>query len=107
MSFSLLSVLLFGYSSLMFPIFAGMIGFGFGANLVLYAARTADIYGIERVGVIYPYVSLAYGLSAILGPTFAGICFDLNNTYYIPIATAMLLSVAGALLFFFFGDTKS
>jgi OFA family oxalate/formate antiporter-like MFS transporter len=76
-----------------------MTGFSFGANLVLYAAHTADIYGIRLVGLIYPYVALAYGASAIIGPTFGGLCYDLRDDFAIPLITAFILSIAGAVLF--------
>jgi OFA family oxalate/formate antiporter-like MFS transporter len=100
MAISLLCLLLFGYSNSLFPIFACTTGFSFGANLVLYAAHTADIYGIRLVGLIYPYVALAYGASAIIGPTFGGLCYDLRDNFTIPLITAFLLSMAGAVLFF-------
>jgi len=100
MGISLLCLLLFGYSNSLFPIFACMTGFSFGANLVLYAAHTADIYGIRLVGLIYPYVALAYGASAIIGPTFGGLCYDLRDNFTIPLITAFILSIAGAVLFF-------
>lgn len=102
MGFSLLCLLLFGSSSMLFPVFAFMIGFSFGANLVLYAAHTADLYGIGLVGSIYPYVSMAYGFSALIGPVFGGFCFDLRNSFVFPLMSAFLLSVCGALLFFLF-----
>lgn len=99
MGISLLGLLLFGYSDILFPVFTCLTGFNFGANLVLYTAHTADVYGINRVGSVYPYVSLAYGLSAILAPAFGGLCYDLKNAFIIPLVTASVLSVAGAALF--------
>lgn len=102
MGASLLCLLLFGSSGMLFPVFAFMTGFSFGANLVLYTAHTADIYGIARVGSIYPYVSMAYCFSALIGPVFGGFCFDLRNSFVFPLMIAFLLSVSGSLLFFLF-----
>ena len=69
---------------------AFIIGLFFGANFVLYASDVAAIYGIRQLGIVYPIVSLAYGISGITGPVVGGFLFDVTQNYYIP----MILSVA-------------
>lgn len=81
----------------LFPLAVVLIGFGFGACFVLYAAQTAAVYGPEGVGRIYPLIFLAYGFSGILGPFIGGWFFDLYRSYKGAILTASILSFAGAL----------
>lgn len=57
------------------------VGFSFGAHLVLYAKETAQRFGVENLGHIYPFVFLGYGLSGILGPLTGGFLFDVFNSY--------------------------
>jgi OFA family oxalate/formate antiporter-like MFS transporter len=99
MGLSLLGLLFFGYSDFLFPFFTSLTGFSFGANLVLYAAHTAGIYGINLVGSVYPYVSMAYGVSAIIGPTLGGLFYDLTGGFAIPLIIAFILSFMGSIVF--------
>jgi OFA family oxalate/formate antiporter-like MFS transporter len=81
-----------------FVVAAPFVGFGFGACLVLYAAATADAFGHENVGRNYPFVSLAYGFSGILGPAVGGILFDAAGSYTFPLVLAAALATVGALV---------
>jgi OFA family oxalate/formate antiporter-like MFS transporter len=38
------------------------MGFGFGGNFVLFAKETAQIFGVQKHGLIYPYVLLGYAI---------------------------------------------
>lgn len=99
MGLSLLGLIFFGSSDILFPFFTSLTGFSFGANLVLYAAHTAGIYGINLVGSVYPYVSMAYGVSAIVGPTLGGLFYDLTGGFTIPLIIAFALSFIGSIVF--------
>ncbi len=57
------------------------VGFGFGANFVIYAKETAQIFGLNNLGKIYPFVFLGYGISGILGPFTGGILKDITGSY--------------------------
>jgi len=89
-------LLLAGTHALVYMILCAMVGFGFGACFVLYAAYVAAAYGNEVFGRIYPLVFLAYGVSALVGPALGGWLFDLTGTFDGAIVIASLLSLAGA-----------
>ena len=69
---------------------SGLIGFGFGACFVVYAAQVAHRYGAASVPTVYPLIFLAYGASGIAGPSLGGELFDLTGNYH----AAILLSLA-------------
>ena len=59
---------------------SGAVGFGFGACFVVYAAQVGVRYGSNAVEIVYPKVSLAYGLSGIAGPWAGGMTYDLTGS---------------------------
>lgn len=71
-----------------------LVGFGFGACFVVYAAHTARRYGIDLFGKAYPLVFLAYGAAAIVGPWVGGWLYGVSAGY----STALWLSVAIVML---------
>lgn len=81
-----------------FLIAAALVGFGFGANFVIYAAQVATTYGAEAVGTVYPFVFLLYGLSGITGPIVGGWLFDKTGNYTASIAVAASLAALGAIV---------
>ena len=74
---------------------AVLVGFGFGAALVLYAARVASVWGPERVGSIYPLVMLFHGAGAIVGPPVGGRLVDLTGGYTVPLLVAAAVALLG------------
>ena len=67
-----------------------LIGFGFGANFVLYASTVTRQFGIEAFPNLYPICFLAYGLAGITGPGVGGRIADYTKSYN----TALIISVA-------------
>ncbi len=59
----------------------GLIGLSYGAFFVLFPMLTSRIYGLEKLGSVYPFVFLAYGFAGISGPYAAGYIFDLSQSY--------------------------
>ena len=84
---------------IMFLILALLIGFGFGANFVLFAARISGVYGVEKLGSVYPYIFLSYGIAGITGPAFAGWQFDLSASYTLSIIIAGLICISGMIAY--------
>lgn len=79
-----------------FWLMAAMVGFGFGACFVVYAAHVATCFGIERFASVYPAVFLFYGFSGILGPLAGGTLFDRTGSYLPAIAVAVFVAAFGA-----------
>lgn len=75
-----------------------LVGFGFGACFVVYAALVASHYGIERLGDIYPLVFLAYGLSGIVGPATAGFLLDLTGGHGASLVLCLAVPLAATFL---------
>lgn len=86
-------------NAISFLILVFFIGFGFGGNFVLFAKETAEFFGVENLGIIYPYVFLGYAIAGVAGPISGGLLFDLSDTFCYAICLASLMSFAGALLF--------
>lgn len=76
-----------------------IIGFGFGGNFVLFARETAQIFGVDNLGVVYPYIFLGYAIAGITGPFIGGLIFDITGTYFSAIILSSLMSFAGSILF--------
>lgn len=72
------------------------IAFSFGANFVLYAKETAQIYGVDNVGKIYPYVFLGY-VSGIFGPATGGYIYDKFGNYTYAMYISAILCLIGAI----------
>jgi OFA family oxalate/formate antiporter-like MFS transporter len=78
-----------------FALVACGTGFGFGANFVVYAALTAERFGAHRVGDVYPFVFLSYGVAGITGPMLGGWLRDTTGGYGWSTALAVAVLCAG------------
>lgn len=99
LTFQAISIFLIGHLTLtpvLYLVVAALIGFGFGSNFVLFARETAQMFGLEHFGSIYPYVFLGYSLAGILGPVTGGLLYDLLKDFSIPTVIAAGMSLAGA-----------
>ncbi|MBN2765512.1 MAG: MFS transporter [Paludibacteraceae bacterium] len=76
---------------------AVLVGFGFGAHLVLYARETAHRFGIDGLARVYPYVFLGYGLSGILGPVTGGLLSESTGNFHAAALVSMSLCFLVAL----------
>jgi len=77
---------------------SALVGFGFGACFVVYAALVASHYGVGRLGDIYPLVFLAYGLSGMVGPATAGWLQDITGGYGAALTLCLAVPVAATFL---------
>ena len=85
----------------LFLIVVLMIGFGFGGNFVLFAKKTAQVFGVIEFGVIYPFVFIGKAIAGIAGPISGGLLFDLSGTYFYAILLAGIISFLGSALYLF------
>lgn len=83
----------------LFLLLSVAIGFGFGGNFVLFAKETAHFYGLNNLGIIYPYVFLGYSLGGIFGPILGGALFQKYQNYNVAMIVAAIVSLVGASIF--------
>ncbi|MCX8058916.1 MAG: MFS transporter [Spirochaetes bacterium] len=87
-------------SDYLYLIIVFLIGFGFGGNFVLFAKETAQVFGVDKLGLIYPYVFLGYAFAGIFGPISGGLLFDLYKKFDYSIFLASFVSLIGSFIFF-------
>jgi MFS transporter, OFA family, oxalate/formate antiporter len=85
-------------NDLSFMIITLVLGLCFGSNFVAYAADVSDHWGVARLDIVYPAISIAYGIAGILGPIVGGAIKDISGSYYtaIIIGTVVCLTGVGA-----------
>ncbi len=88
-------------SDILFLFIPFLVGFGFGANFVLFAAEVVLLYGSDKLGTVYPYVFLSYGLAGILGPSFGGWLYDVSRSYTAAIFLAATICILGVTAFWY------
>lgn len=86
-------------SPLVYLMLAVFVGFGFGGNFVLFAKETAQVYGVQNLGIVYPYVFLGYAIAGIAGPITGGFLYDVSGSFFYPILLASFVSFMGSVLF--------
>lgn len=83
-----------------FYLFSAIFGFGYGSNVPLFPAITADWFGTKAHGIIFGAVSVAGGVGGAIGPLLAGYIFDAMGRYDIALViSAVLLFIAAACSF--------
>ena len=78
-------------------LFAFLFGVGYGGFVALVPALTSDYFGARHTGAIIGLLYTAAGIGTLIGPTLAGVAFDLRESYALPIllsAAANLIAVA-------------
>jgi OFA family oxalate/formate antiporter-like MFS transporter len=92
----ILLIWMFVSSDISFIILIFVFGFCFGADFTLYASNVGSIWGVQKIGTIYPLIFLAYGLAAIGGPILGGKFYDNTGSY----STALLIGAGICFLAF-------
>ncbi|MFP4660778.1 MAG: MFS transporter [Halanaerobiales bacterium] len=93
------AMLMLSGSPVLFNLGSIMTGIAFGGCFVLYFLRIVERFG-DLVGQLYPYVFLAYGISAVVGPYIGGSIYDLTGTYRLAVYGLLLITLIGAALVF-------
>lgn len=78
----------------------GLIGFGFGANFVVYAGAITLYFGTEHFSKLYPICFLAYGVAGVTGPGIGGRLADSSGSYNTAIYLSTAMVTATAILIF-------
>jgi OFA family oxalate/formate antiporter-like MFS transporter len=104
LAFSSVFLLIFIFPVPLWAVYAaaGLLGFGFGANFVIYAASCSKKFGIRAFSRLYPVCFLGYGIAGLTGPGTGGMIADVSGSYinaiYISTAitvTAFFISLLG------------
>lgn len=74
---------------------SALIGCGFGACFVVYAAQISTHYGVANIAAVYPLVFLSYGLSGLAGPSVGGLIFDATASYSSGIIVSLVIVFCG------------
>jgi MFS transporter, OFA family, oxalate/formate antiporter len=90
-----------------FMILTFMLGLTFGSNFVTYAADCCQIWGVAKLDIIYPAVSIAYGIAGIIGPIAGGLIRDITGTYSIAIVAGVMICTTGIAVYAFLGPQKN
>ncbi|MFO7821575.1 MAG: MFS transporter [Lentisphaeria bacterium] len=79
-----------------------VLGFGFGANFVIYASTLSSHFAVTSFPRLYPICFLGYGLAGITGPQIGGFLADKTGTYDVAlylsigmVAVATLITAIG------------
>jgi OFA family oxalate/formate antiporter-like MFS transporter len=90
-------VLFFSYTTEMSMLLgAAICGACYGANLTLFPATTADLYGTKNLGMNYGLVFSAWGVGGVFGGLLGGVVRDVTGTYvtaYLIAAALLLISI--------------
>jgi len=88
-------VLLWSHTAFIFLGATFLVGFGFGASFVVYAAMVAYRFGAQRFPSIYPLVFLAYGFAGIVGPSVGGWLNDITGAATAPLVVSAAIVASG------------
>ncbi|MBN1190971.1 MAG: MFS transporter [Dehalococcoidales bacterium] len=92
----LMLLLLIGSGNdILFMLLTLFLGLTFGANFVTYASDVSDHWGIARLDIVYPAVSVAYGIAGILGPIAGGFIRDTSGSYHTAIILGAVICATG------------
>jgi MFS family permease len=74
-------------------LFALVFGLCYGGFVALSPAITADYFGRRSVSSIIGFLYTGVAFGTLLGPTLAGVVFDLAHSYAIPIIGSAMAMV--------------
>lgn len=77
-----------------------VFGFTIGAYVGLTSVILVDLLGLEKLTNAFGLLLLFQGIASLVGPPFAGLLYDLTQTYAIGFLMAGLtIAVSGVILF--------
>ncbi len=85
---------------------AGMLGFSFGSNFVIYASYISRYFGVTAFTQLYPLCFQSYGVAGLIAPGVGGWLADLTNSYSSALTLCIALLLCAALFIFFNFENK-
>lgn len=83
--------------------FVIIYGIGWGGGATIMSVLRAEYFGRRAFGTISGMMDFVQMFGLILGPIFAGLVFDLTNSYFIAFTSFAVAAVVAALLMVFLG----
>lgn len=81
-SFGLVLLLLYAAThSWLILLIAGLLGFAFGGNFVIYASALSNYFHVDAFPKLYPVCFLGYGLAGVIGPGVGGHLADVTGHF--------------------------
>jgi len=77
---------------------AAIFGFAFGGIVTAESPIVAEFFGLRAHGTILGMVIFALTIGCATGPLFAGMIFDMANSYYLAFLTCVVLSIVALIL---------
>ncbi len=74
-------------------LFAFLFGAGYGGFVALIPALAADYFGVRQAGAIIGLLYTSASIGSLVGPTLAGVAFDVRHAYTLPILISALANV--------------
>jgi MFS family permease len=99
-----LVILLIAYTPSMVYIFAIVYGIGFGGRTPLTTSIRGAYFGRKAFASITGISMIPMNILHLAAPLFAGIMFDLTNSYDIPFGIIAIVSLIGGFLFLLLGS---
>ncbi|MEN8245666.1 MAG: MFS transporter [Thermodesulfobacteriota bacterium] len=81
-----------------------IFGVSYGGFVALLPAVTADYFSGINISGILGALYTSVGIGSLLGPTFAGLMFDLQQSYAIPFAASMFAAVTASVCTLYLDD---
>jgi OFA family oxalate/formate antiporter-like MFS transporter len=75
-----------------------LLGFGFSANFVIYAASISRQFGVHSFPGLYPLCFMGYGFAGIMGPAIGGYLSDLTGSFESALDLSIAVVVLAAIL---------
>jgi len=94
---ALLAFWLVATNSVTIAIFALLFGLFYGGFVALGPAVIADFFGARHAGALIGYLYSGVAIGTLVGPTLAGVAYDMVGSYRLPIAVGAALTFIGAL----------
>ena len=90
-----LLIILFAQDTWAFYLFAILFGIGQSCEVPTFQIANRQYYGNVNQGSLYGWQNIGGGLGMGLAPVFAGILWDMTNTYAAPLIMSLTFSLLG------------
>jgi len=87
-------------------LFAFFFGVGYGGFVALIPALASDYFGTRHAGALIGLLYTAAAIGSLIGPTLAGVAFDLRDSYAVPILLSAVANLGATGCMAVLGDPR-